>query len=104
MTAPSLSIVEPSYNEEACLAELHERLSRASKSVAGEDYEIVLINDGSRDGSWEMMRKLTASDPRLVAIDERVRVAINTQRVGAGLGAISRNAWISDAKTLLTKN
>ena len=69
MTAPSLSIVVPCYNEEACLAELHERLSAAAKSVAGEDYEIVLINDGSRDGSWEMMRNLAAADPRLVAIN-----------------------------------
>lgn len=69
MTAPSLSIVVPCYNEEACLAELHGRLSAAARSVAGEDYEIVLVNDGSRDKSWEMMRQLAESDPRLVAIN-----------------------------------
>ncbi|MEA3051843.1 MAG: polyisoprenyl-phosphate glycosyltransferase [Sphingomonadales bacterium] len=69
MTPPSLSIVVPCYNEEACLAELHGRLTAAARDAAGEDYEIVLVNDGSRDRSWEMMRSLSASDPRLVAIN-----------------------------------
>lgn len=68
MTAPSLSIVVPCYNEEACLTELHARLSAAARSVAG-DYEIVLVNDGSRDRSWEMMQALAAGDPHLVAIN-----------------------------------
>ncbi len=69
MNAPSLSIVVPCYNEEECLAELHGRLTAAARSVAGEDYEIVLVNDGSRDRSWEMMRSLSAVDPRLVAVN-----------------------------------
>jgi dolichol-phosphate mannosyltransferase len=69
MSAPSLSIVVPCYNEEACLAELHRRLSAAAASVAGESYEIVLINDGSRDSSWPIMQALAAGDPRLVAIN-----------------------------------
>ena len=50
MTA--LSIVVPCYNEQECLAELHERLSKAARASAGEDYELVLVNDGSRDDSW----------------------------------------------------
>jgi dolichol-phosphate mannosyltransferase len=69
MTAPALSIVVPCYNEEACLAELHGRLTAAARSAVGEDYEIVLVNDGSRDRSWEMMRSLSATDARLVAIN-----------------------------------
>jgi dolichol-phosphate mannosyltransferase len=66
---PSLSIVVPCYNEEACLAELHGRLAKAARAVAGESYEIVLVNDGSRDGSWAMMEALARTDPRLVAIN-----------------------------------
>ena len=62
MTPPYLSIVVPCYNEEACLTELHGRLTAAAKAVAGEDYEIVLVNDGSRDRSWEMMRALAYWD------------------------------------------
>jgi polyisoprenyl-phosphate glycosyltransferase len=69
MSPPSLSIVVPCYNEEACLAELHGRLTAAASSVVGEDYEIVLVNDGSSDRSWEMMRSLSGTDPRLVAIN-----------------------------------
>ena len=69
MIRPLLSIVVPCYNEEACLAELHGRLTRAAASVAGDDYEIVLINDGSRDRSWEIMRELARTDRHLVAIN-----------------------------------
>ena len=64
-----LSIVVPCYNEEACLGELHARLTKAARAAAGEDYEIVLINDGSRDRSWEIMQEMAATDPRLVAIN-----------------------------------
>jgi glycosyltransferase involved in cell wall biosynthesis len=65
----SLSIVVPCYNEEACLRTLHERLAAAARGAAGEDYEIVLVNDGSSDGSWAIMRELSAADPHVVAID-----------------------------------
>src|SRR5437764_8736989 len=67
MTA--LSIVVPCFNEEACLAALHERLTAAARKTAGEDYEIVLVNDGSRDGSWAKMQQLTTGDPPGVAVN-----------------------------------
>ncbi len=67
--APMLSIVVPCYNEEACLAELHTRLGIAARSVAAENYEIILINDGSRDQTWPMMQDLVKTDPRLAAIN-----------------------------------
>ena len=69
MSSLPLSVVVPCYNEEACLAELHARIAKAASSVAGDDYEIVLVNDGSRDRSWEIMRELAATDPRLVAVN-----------------------------------
>jgi len=64
-----LSIVVPCFNEEACLAALHERLARAAQSAAGNDYEIVLVNDGSRDGSWPLMQRIASSDPRVMAVN-----------------------------------
>ncbi len=67
MTA--LSIVVPCFNEEPCLDRLHQRLTAAARAAAGEDYEIVLVNDGSRDGSWPKMQRLAAGDPRVVAIN-----------------------------------
>ena len=65
----ALSIVVPCFNEEACLPELHQRLSAAARIAVGEDYELVLVNDGSRDGSWTLMESLAAGDPHLVAIN-----------------------------------
>jgi glycosyltransferase involved in cell wall biosynthesis len=69
MKRPKLSIVVPCYNEEACLEMLHARISAAAQASVGQDYEIVLINDGSRDASWKVMQRLSESDPRLVAIN-----------------------------------
>jgi dolichol-phosphate mannosyltransferase len=66
---PALSIVVPCFNEEACLAVLHERLGAAARAAVGKDYEIVLVNDGSRDASWAIMQRLAAGDPRLVAVN-----------------------------------
>lgn len=69
MNRPALSIVVPCYNEEACLEMLHARVSAAASAAVGEDYEIVLVNDGSRDGTWRLMQQLAAGDTRLVAIN-----------------------------------
>jgi len=66
---PALSIVVPCFNEEACLRALHERLTAAAVASVGGDYEIVLVNDGSRDRSWAMMRQLAGEDPHLVAVN-----------------------------------
>ncbi|HJR83155.1 MAG TPA: glycosyltransferase family 2 protein [Sphingomicrobium sp.] len=66
---PRLSIVVPCFNEEACIPELHRRLTGAARTAVGEDYEIVLVNDGSRDGSWVAMERLAATDPRVVGVN-----------------------------------
>jgi dolichol-phosphate mannosyltransferase len=65
----NLSIVVPCFNEEACLGLLHERLSASARQAAGEDYEIVLVNDGSRDNSWSMMQRIAAEDAHVVAVN-----------------------------------
>jgi dolichol-phosphate mannosyltransferase len=67
MTA--LSIVVPCFNEEACLGTLHERLTAAARAAAGDDYEIVLVNDGSRDATWPMMRVMADADRHVVAVN-----------------------------------
>src|SRR4051794_29197622 len=64
-----LSIVVPCYNEEKCLGELHRRLGDAAREVAGDDYELVLVNDGSSDGSWPAMGQLAADDPHVFAVN-----------------------------------
>ena len=59
-----ISVVIPIHNEEDNLAALHSRLTAASSSW-GEDYEIVLVDDGSRDASPAMMKSMADRDPRL---------------------------------------
>jgi dolichol-phosphate mannosyltransferase len=64
-----LSIVVPCFNEEECLALLHERLSGAARASFGHDYEIILVNDGSRDRTWPIMQELSARDPHLTCVN-----------------------------------
>jgi glycosyltransferase involved in cell wall biosynthesis len=66
---PALSIVIPCFNEEACLPALHERLRRAARAAVGDDYEILFVNDGSRDGSWAIMEEMASTDPHVVAVN-----------------------------------
>lgn len=69
MHRPALSIVVPCYNEAATLPLLHARVAAVARAAVGEDHEIVLINDGSRDNSWAIMQQLSSADPHLVAIN-----------------------------------
>jgi polyisoprenyl-phosphate glycosyltransferase len=66
---PRLSIVAPCYNEEAGLEEFHRRMTAAAKDIAGADYELILVNDGSTDRTWQIMRELAERDPQLVAVN-----------------------------------
>ena len=65
-----VSVVIPVYNEEGNLAELHARLTRVLGGL-GRTYEIVLIDDGSTDGTWKSIRAESAWDEHLVAIRHR---------------------------------
>jgi polyisoprenyl-phosphate glycosyltransferase len=65
---PPLSVVVPCYNEEPVLPALSRRL-RAACEATGLDYEIVLVNDGSADGTWAGISGLARTDPRVVAVN-----------------------------------
>ena len=65
--APVLSIVVPVFNEEHTLETLHRRVVDAMER-SGEIFELVLVDDGSRDASWERMRAIAASDGRVVLV------------------------------------
>src|SRR5215213_6592544 len=68
LAGPELSIVVPCYNEEGCIRTLYDRLTAAVAASAGRGYELVLVNDGSSDRTWPMMRDLADNDHRVVAI------------------------------------
>lgn len=56
--ADGISIVVPVYNSEATLAELASRVEAAVRPIAPR-YEMILVNDGSRDASWNVVQQLT---------------------------------------------
>ena len=64
---PALSVVAPCYNEQEVLPEFLRRVG-AVLDAAGGTAEIVLVDDGSRDGTWEAMAAAAAADPRIVAV------------------------------------
>jgi glycosyltransferase involved in cell wall biosynthesis len=64
---PDLSVVIPIRNEKANLGALHQQLTE-SLAAWGRPYEILLIDDGSNDGSYEIMADLHARDPHVKVI------------------------------------
>lgn len=64
-----LSIVATLYKSAPYIMEFHQRVSAAANSLVGEDYEIVLVNDGSPDNSLELAIRLTERDPHIVVVD-----------------------------------
>jgi dolichol-phosphate mannosyltransferase len=85
-----LSVVIPVYGCAATLRALHARLSASLRGITSE-YEIVLVDDRSTDGAWEVMRELARGDERL----RIVRLSRNFGQhaaITAGLTR-SRGAW-----------
>lgn len=66
-TPPVISVVAPVYNEEALLSPFVDEMRRVLEQI-GEPWEIILVNDGSRDGSLRIMREQHARDPRVKGI------------------------------------
>lgn len=63
----TISIIIPIYNEEQIIAELYKRLHDAALEISPH-YELIFINDGSRDNSLAELIKLTQLDPRVFFI------------------------------------
>ena len=65
---PALSLVVPCYDEEDVLEQFCARATAAMEGT-GEPFEIVLVNDGSRDGTLALMMALQAADPRIAVVN-----------------------------------
>ena len=60
----SISLIVPVYNSEGTLDELHRRLREVLDGLDA-DYELILVNDGSADASWDRIAELAADDDRV---------------------------------------
>jgi glycosyltransferase involved in cell wall biosynthesis len=65
---PVISIIAPVYNEEPIIDELYRRLVSVMDST-GDTWELIMVNDGSRDGSAEKMRALAERDARVRVVN-----------------------------------
>lgn len=68
--ARALSVVAPVHNEEQNIDELHGELSEVLRQE-GLDYEIIYVDDGSRDTSLARLRDIASHDPRVTVIELR---------------------------------
>jgi len=64
---PKYSIVVPLHNEQENVTELYDRL-KAVMEASGESFEIVLVDDGSRDGTFHWLRQVAAIDSRVTVV------------------------------------
>jgi dolichol-phosphate mannosyltransferase len=71
ISRPALSVVTPCLNEEAVLPEFFARMGSVLDGLlagTGRSAEIVVVDDGSRDGTWRVMKEAAAQDGRIVAV------------------------------------
>ena len=66
MSAMSLySVVVPVFNSEHTLAELYQRIRTVFETTIHEEFELILVDDSSRDNSYKIMKELRNADPRV---------------------------------------
>src|SRR5215470_11584098 len=65
---PALSIVAPCFNEATGLREFHRRARAAAEAHVAGRYEIVLVDDGSRDATWQVIEELAQHDPHVLGV------------------------------------
>ena len=88
---PSISAFFPCYNDESTIAGLV-RETDAQLRCATDDYEIIVVNDGSRDGSARVLAALVSEVPRLRVV---------THEVNRGYGGALRSGFAAATKDLV---
>ncbi len=88
------SVVVPVYNEEGNLPELLRRLS-AVMDATGEPYELVFIDDGSRDGSLAILERAAAERPDRVRVLELARNFGQHQAILAAFESVTGDAVVT---------
>lgn len=68
MAKKLISLIIPAYNEEDCVEELARRLRQVFDSELQYTFEVVIVENGSTDTTWEKLQEITANDARFKAI------------------------------------
>ena len=63
-----ISVVVPVYNEEKIIPLLHDAVAKAMNQI-GDCWEVVYVNDGSKDSSLALLQELKRHDPHIVIVD-----------------------------------
>lgn len=104
-TGIELSAVVPIYNEEGSLGELHRRVTAVLESLEI-PYELILVDDGSRDRTPELIADLCADDPRVRAVHfsrnfgHQAALAAGLQHA-SGRGVVVLDADLQDPPELI---
>lgn len=88
----SVSVVVPIYNEVETLPLLHRAITDVMQPL-GRPYELILVNDGSRDGSTQALEALAQADPNVKVIDFRRNYG-QTAAMQAGIQAASNDVVV----------
>ncbi len=81
---PEFTVIITCYYEEKSIEEFHGRLTRAMQSL-GRSFEIVMVNDGSTDGTMDKLRHIYDSDPHVTTIIDLFRNSGQVCAMSAGI-------------------
>ncbi|MBY0360024.1 MAG: glycosyltransferase family 2 protein [Candidatus Obscuribacterales bacterium] len=81
--APELSVLIPVYNEEESLPHLYQKL-RSELDALQRSWELIMVDDGSKDSSWSILQKIAAEDKRVRCV-RFVRNFGQTAALSAGI-------------------
>lgn len=93
-SVPLVSVIAPVYNEDGAINAFMDRTLRVMDGIEGYRFELVLVNDGSRDGSLEIMKERARSDDR-VRVLELCRNYGQTPALQAGLDAARGEIFVT---------
>lgn len=81
-----ISIIAPVFNEQSVIADFVERLNKITAAATRDDFEFILVDDGSKDNSLTILKELAKHDPKLRIVELRCNYG-QTAALQAGIDA-----------------
>lgn len=93
MTRKKITLLIPAYNEQEVLQTLHERLAMLAERNTDYSFEFLFVNDGSKDTTFNILKKLSVKDPRVAYLNLSRNFGKETAMI-AGLDHADGNAVV----------